>query len=272
MKQPANSQSSPRRPAGTSTTLSKACLLLRTVARVFPTGGSLSRIAREVDMNTATTHRLLTALAHEGLLSFDPYAKTYHVGFDLLQIAESAQAVAPDLQLRHSLQPMLARIAARTEEFCYLSIRANRDAVCIDVAEGTYPVTANTLDAGARRPLGVGAGAMALLAALPAHEGDRLVELNAPRYPRYAGLTRDDIRGWLAQSRHDGYVFNDGRIVPEVAAIGLAFHPPGSGDFVAVSVASIKSRMDPGRRQLVLDILHDEIGHWSEGHLQSANR
>jgi len=95
-------------------------------------------------MNTATAHRLLTALAHEGLLNFDPYAKTYHVGFELLQIAESAQAVAPDLKLRHHLRPMLASIAWRTEESTYLSILANRDSVCIDLAEGTYPISANT--------------------------------------------------------------------------------------------------------------------------------
>jgi len=35
-------------------------------------------------MNTATAQSSCwTALAHEGLLNFDPYAKTYHVGFEL---------------------------------------------------------------------------------------------------------------------------------------------------------------------------------------------
>ena len=250
------------RPVASSTTLAKASLLLRTVAKIFPTGGTLSRIAREVGMNTATTYRLLTALAHEGLLTFDPYAKTYHVGFELLQIAESAQAVAPDLKLRHHLRPMLASIARRTEESTYLSILANRDSVCIDLAEGTYPISANTLVAGARRPLGVGAGAMALLAALPLAEGNRMVLQNQERYERYSDITLTEVEQGLSECRRLGFAFNNGRIVPEVAALGVAFRVPDSGHYVAISVASVVSRMNTERRQLVIDVIRDEICQW----------
>lgn len=247
-----------------STTLTRACVLLRAVATTFPTGGSLSHIAREVGMNTATAHRLLTALSREGLLTFDPYAKTYHIGFDLLRMAESAREVAPDLRLRHALQPVLGRIAARTEDYTYLSIRANRDAVCIDVAEGSYPVTANTLVAGARRPLGVGAAAVALLAALPEREAQRMMELNAPRYPRYSGITRDEVERWLERAREQGYSVNEGRIVPEVSAIGVAFQVPGSGEYAAISVASVTSRMSQDRRQQVLETIREEVARWTQ--------
>ncbi len=251
-----------RRTATTSTTLAKASLLLRAVARNFPTGGTLSRIARQVDMNTATTHRLLSALAHEGLLSFDPYAKTYHIGFELMQIAESAQAVAPNLRLRHQLRTLITNVARRTEESTYLSVRSNGDSVCIDQAEGTYPVSANTLVAGARRPLGVGAGAMALLAALPEKEADRLVELNADRYERYSGITPAEVSAGLGATRRDGFAYNAGRIIPEVAALGMAFRVPETGNYVAVSVASVVSRMNPERRALVVGVLRDEINGW----------
>ncbi|WP_372972748.1 IclR family transcriptional regulator [Marinobacter sp.] len=254
-----------RKSATGSTTLTRACVLLRAVSTVFPTGGSLSNIAREVGMNTATAHRLLTALAGEGLLTFDPYAKTYHIGFDLLRMAESAQEVAPDLRLRHALQPVLGRIAARTEDYTYLSIRANRDAVCIDVAEGTYPVTANTLVAGSRRPLGIGAAAVALLAALPEREASRVMELNAPRYPRYSGITREEVEQWLDQAREQGYSVNEGRIVPEVSAVGVAFSEPGSADYAAISVASVTSRMSEARRREVLAIIREEVGNWRRG-------
>ncbi|ASK35848.1 IclR family transcriptional regulator [Alloalcanivorax mobilis] len=247
------------RNGASSTTLAKASLLLRTVARTFPTGGTLSRIAREVEMNTATTHRLLSALAHEGLLTFDPYVKTYQVGFELLQIAESAQAVAPDLRLRHRLRPMLAKIARRTEESTYLSIRSNQDSVCIDVAEGSYPVSANTLLAGARRPLGIGAGALALLALLPEAEGERMLLRNRDRYERYSGITLDEVKQGLAECRRDGFAFNNGRIVPEVAALGVAFQVQDTGQYVAISVASVVSRMNPERRQMVIEVIRDEI-------------
>ncbi|KAF0808405.1 IclR family regulatory protein [Alcanivorax xiamenensis] len=248
----------------TSTTLAKASLLLRTVARTFPTGGTLSRIAREVGMNTATAHRLLTALTHEGLLTFDPYVKTYHVGFELLDIAESAQAVAPDLQLRQRLRPMLKNISRRTEESTYLSIRSNRDSVCIDLSEGTYPISANTLMVGARRPLGIGAGSCSLLASLSVEEGDRMLLLNQDRYERYSGITLSEVRQWLLEYRRDGFAFNNGRIIPEVAALGVAFRVPGSGQDVAVSVASVVSRMSDERRRMVIDVIRNEISRLQE--------
>ncbi len=256
----ARSKERTRKSGSNSTSLAKASLLLRTVAKRFPTGGTLSRIAREVGMNTATAHRLLTALAHEGLLMFDPYTKAYHVGFELLEIAESAQGVAPDLQLRHQLRPLVNRISLRSEESTYLSVRSTLDALCIDLAEGTRPVSANTLVAGARRPLGIGAGSVSLLASLPEEESSRLIEQNEFRFERYAGATAADVSRYVAQYRRDGYAFNDGYIIPEVAALGIAFQVPDSNQIVAVSVASLRSRMHPERRQVVIDIMRDEIG------------
>lgn len=242
-----------------STTLAKAAQLLRTVAKHFPTGGTLSRIAREAGMNTATTHRLLTALTEEGLLTFDPYAKTYHVGFELLEIAESAQAVAPDLRLRHRLRPLLARIALRTEEWVYLYIRSSLDSICIDCVEGSYPLSTNTLAAGARRPLGISAGSIALLAALPLDEADRLIRENQHRFERYSGVTAGEVEEAVVSCRREGFALSDGRLVPEVAAIAVAFRMPGTREFFSISVASLRARMDEARRRTVVATIREEI-------------
>jgi DNA-binding IclR family transcriptional regulator len=243
----------------TNTSLAKASRLLHAVAHEFPTGGTLSRIARTVSMNTATVHRLLTALASEGLLTFDPYQKTYHIGFGLLEIAESAQAVAPDLQLRHQLKPLLNRISLRSEETTYLSVRSSRDALCIDVAEGTYPVSTNTLVPGSRRPLGVGAGSVALLASLPEDESAELILQNTGRFERYSGISARDVEDAVTECRRRGYALNQGRIVPEIAAVGLAFQVPGSRQTVAITVASVLSRMHSERRGEVISIILDEV-------------
>ena len=45
-----------------------------------------------------------------------------------------------------------------------LSLPSGIESLCIDVEEGTYPIRANYLRVGSRRPLGVGAGSLALLA------------------------------------------------------------------------------------------------------------
>jgi DNA-binding IclR family transcriptional regulator len=59
-----------------------------------------------------------------------------------------------------------------------------------------------------------------------------------------------------------GFAFNNGRIVPEVAALGVAFRVPDSEHRVAISVASVVSRMHAERRQLVIDVIRDEIRQW----------
>ena len=59
-----------------------------------------------------------------------------------------------------------------------------------------------------------------------------------------------------------GFAFNSGRIVPEVAALGVAFRVPDSEHRVAISVASVVSRMHAERRQLVIDVIRDEIRQW----------
>jgi len=62
---------------------------------------------------------------------------------------------------------MLAQYcAAHRRNPLYLSILANRDSVCMTGRKAPYPISANTLVAGARRPLGQVPGAMALLADL----------------------------------------------------------------------------------------------------------
>lgn len=245
-----------------STTLSKAARLLRLVANRFASGATLSQIAREASMHVATTHRLLMALVREGFLTFDPYAKTYQIGFELLEIAESAQNIATDLRMRHLLRPMMTRVAARTGGSIYLSIRSGPDSLCISCIQGSYPISANTLTTGSRRPLGVGAGSMALLAALPVEEADRITKENSGKFDRYSGITLFEVETGLARCRVDGYAFNNGRIVSDVAAIGMTCRVPDIAPTAGVSVTMPKSSIQLFGRQNIVDILNEEICHF----------
>jgi DNA-binding IclR family transcriptional regulator len=232
------------------------------VANRFASGATLSQIAREAGLHVATAHRLLMALVHEGFLTFDPYAKTYQIGFDLLEIAESAQGIATDLRLRHSLRPMMTRVAARIKGTIYLSIRSGPDSLCISCIRGSFPISANTLTTGSRRPLGIGAGSMALLADLPAEEADRITKENTGRFDRYSGITSFEVETGIARCRSDGYAFNDGRIVSDVVAIGMVCRVPDFAPVVGLSVAMPKSRLHLSGQQNIVDILNEEICHF----------
>ena len=108
------------------------------------------------------------------------------------------------------------------------------------------PIKALTLDVGIRRPLGVGAGGLAILSALPEAEADEIIDANAERYGKLSPLDPARVRAAVREGRARGFAFLDGPVVPGIAAVGVAF--PARDPIGAISVAAISTRLDEARR------------------------
>jgi len=108
---------------------------------------------------------------------------------------------------------------------------------------GDYPIRALPLDVGIRRPLGVGAGGLAILAALPEEEAEELVRINGSRYQAFGGLTAEHLLQAVVEARERGYAFLDSVATPGTAALGVAI--PCETVIAAISVAAISSRLQP---------------------------
>ncbi len=102
-----------------------------------------------------------------------------------------------------------------------LSVRSGVEAVCVEREIGSYPIRANYLDIGSRRPLGVGAGAMALLAWLPDREVDAILGIVVQRLGPYPRLSQAEIRSRVSESRARGYVVLLDQVVDTMGAIGV---------------------------------------------------
>src|SRR5260370_7930477 len=148
----------PTRPSAINS-VQKACRILRSLTE--PRVSRLSEVAGQAVLNKVTTLRILEVLTREGFVRRDEATKTYSLGneIDIL-----AGAVRDRDDLRSRAHPSLLRLAALSEDSVLLSVRSGTEAVCVDREVGSFPIRANYLDIGSRRPLGVGAGAMALLA------------------------------------------------------------------------------------------------------------
>ena len=231
------------------TSLGKALRLLRQVAACKDRGAKLSWLARKEGLARATAHRLLRDLVSEGFLSFDPYTKVYRVGPAVANIAAVASPLAQFDSLRAAMAPALEQIAGTLGDSTYLSVLCHGQALCIDRKIGSYPLTVNTLDVGAYRPLGAGGGSLALLAALPQEERDRVISENADLYERYGKLSKAKVAASVKHFDRDGYTFNRAFIIPEVGAIGLPFFDSRSELAGAVSVATVLTRLGPERRR-----------------------
>lgn len=97
--------------AGGTQSLERAIALLRAVAAQAPDGARLADLVAGSGLSKATTHRLLTALAREGLVEQDARSRRYHLGAELDALGQLAA-----LRHRPKAAPTATPVAAEPEE------------------------------------------------------------------------------------------------------------------------------------------------------------
>lgn len=224
--------------------LHRAIALLRVVGRNNEYGAALSQIAREADLHVATAHRMLSVLNQEGFITYDRVSKRYHLGLELHILAGSAH----QFTIRNHFRAALEKIAQETGDTAFLLIRSGNDALCIDRVEGKFPIRTVPIDIGIRRPLGIGAGSLALIAFLPPEQLEPILAANARRFPQYKNLAVEDIRSIAAESRRVGYVVSEGLFHEGVLSMGIPIFNKKGEAVAAVTVSSIAQRMGEKRR------------------------
>lgn len=78
----------------------------------------------------------------------------------------------------------------------YLYLPIMNDVICVERMEGAFPVRPLIRDVGARLPCGIGAGGVAILAALSDSPAKATLAANAQRYPEYHDLSEEKV--WRA--------------------------------------------------------------------------
>jgi DNA-binding IclR family transcriptional regulator len=227
--------------------------MLRVVASRGRDGMRLGDVVAASGLPLTTCFRMLQRLEVEGLVERHPVTRKYFLGPLLYELGLLAR---PRYQLAVRCEPALAALAETTKDTVYLSERGGLEAVCTARALGDYPIKALTLDVGIRRPLGVGAGGLAILCALPEAEADEIIEANAQRYGKLSTLDPARVRALTLEGRAQGFSFLDGPVVPGIAAVGVAF--PADNPIAALSVAAISTRLDATRRLEVAAALQDQ--------------
>ena len=203
--------------------IERAAVVLRVLAAGQGRARGFPKWRRRRSCRAPRTHRLLAALIQAHLVEQDADTRLFHIGFDLLAFAAKAAS-------RHGLVEMaqgaLQRLAERTSDAVFLSVRSGVESICVDRHEGSFPIRTLTLSVGDRRPLGVGAGSLALLAFLSDARIERLIAACARRLAPYPAFDVASIHGLVKQTRRQGDAFNDGRIVPGMSAVGVPIMGP----------------------------------------------
>ncbi|MFH5926345.1 IclR family transcriptional regulator [Roseomonas xinghualingensis] len=187
------------------------------------------------------------------------YFLWWPIGADSVEEAGRYRRCAAE---RHELPELtrasLVRLEERSEDTVYLSIRSGDDALCTARQEGRFPIKTLTLAVGDRRPLGVGVGSLALLAALPDAEVERVITGNADRLRSYTAFRPAKLRELVERTRAEGYATNPGMVLQGMMAVGVPVRTGGSQVAGALSIAAIEGRMQPERRAQLVAWLEEE--------------
>ena len=236
---------------GGAQSVARALALLRAVAEHNRQGARLSPLARKVGLHVATARRLLQVMADEGVVTYDPVTKLYHLGLELFRLGNQAQQYA----IRNRFHPALAKISEETQDTVFLLIRLGNDALCADMIQGEFPIRTILVNVGSRRPLGIGAGSLALIAFSDPGEFEQVVRVNAPRYSQFQGRTEKEIRAMAKKALKDGYVLSDGLFHKDAVSVGVPIFDFDGKVICSVTVSAIRSRMDPERRKSIVELV-----------------
>lgn len=191
-----------------------------------------------------SAHRILKQLIAERLAEHNRETHRYKLGPLAFELGIAGSTMH---DIRDLCEPAMARLAQDTEDTVYLVIRSGFEAVCMHRREGSFPIRTLVLEVGSRRPLGVGAGGLAILAAIPEDEQKEIIARVAPHLPTFGKLTEAALTDACNQTRESGIAVIQNRVSLGVTAVGVHFRDTMGQAIGAISVAALTQRMGASR-------------------------
>ena len=225
--------------------IARAARLLRLVTAGGEAGVGAAELARSADLTRPTAHRLLAALAHEGLVDHDEETGRWMPGPELFLMGSVA---ASRYDITAIARDVVRSLAVRTEESAFLSVRRGDETVCLLREEGSFPIRSFVLSEGVRFPLGVASAGLAILAFLPPHDVDAYFERHPALAERWgASHAERRLRTRLRETQERGYALNPGLIVKGSFGLGAAVFDRAGHPQWALSLTGVQFRFGPDR-------------------------
>ncbi len=220
-------------------------LLMRVVASAGRRGMTIAEITAASALSQSTVSRMLACLLLEGMVEREPRTRKYFVGHVIHELGLVARA---RYELAVASRTAMQALAEQSQDTVYLSEPSGIEAVCTAREEGSFPIKALPLHVGIRRPLGVGAGGLAILAAMSDAQAQEIMQANAQRYPAYGGIDLDYLNRGIAQSRLKGWSVVADKATTGMTAIGMPVLGRSGEPIGAISIAAITARMTSVRQ------------------------
>lgn len=244
----------------TSLNAERALDILLILGEAGPEGISLSQIAQKIGSAKPAAHRSLAALMHKGFAEAGARYGHYRLGPAVAMIARRQERLEPQIQL---IRPGMTEFARLTGFTVYLMVQAGVDAVCAEMVSRSTR-RQFTMGVGARVPMGVAAGSLALLSMLPEEVAGQIISANAERYLNHPSLRYVDaavVAEQVAAARIQGHAVNMGFYLPGEGGLGLPIPARRRYEVnVAVSFTAPLEMMTPDWIAATIAKLRDCLG------------
>lgn len=229
--------------------IQKTCRILSSL--VDPNVTRLTDIARVSDLDMSTCLRILKDLEIENFVERDPESKHYTLG---TQVYVMHQAMVKGLCPITLAKPSLIRLAKNHLDTVILSTQMGWESICLDICFGDYPIRANYLQVGSHRPLGVGAGSLALLASVSESERHEILPFIVKSLDRYPDFSYAYLLEKVEETKANGYAVLLDVVVERMGGISMAIKGPDGSPLAAISIAALSERITQRELELAASL------------------
>ena len=230
-------------------TLRRGLSVLRLLTRTGPAGLRMGEIGRRLTLNKATAIRLTRTLVDEGFVLHDRLSGSYRLGPEAFAVGLAAE---PSYALQRLSASTLRKLALESGDTVFFTVLHGYESICLSRNEGDFPIRNQIIKPGDRWPLGVGAGACAMLAALSDTEVDDVLTRNAAlRGQSFARCTDDAIWQLIRETRDKGYCVQPGLIIEGSWAVGVPVFDGSNRPVASISIAAIEIRLGTARSTML---------------------
>jgi DNA-binding IclR family transcriptional regulator len=214
----------------------------------------VTRVARDLELNSRTCFNILKTLVHEGLVTFDERTKTYSIGIGLVELAKGALEQASFVRM---LRPKLESLAMDHSVTATLWQRSRGErVVMVDLAENPAAIRVH-MSIGQRLPMYIAAlgRCMAAYSGLTENElRARISDLrweNAPSFEEYYA----DVQ--LVRER--GYAVDNGNYVKGVTTVSAPIVDTDNRAIMAISTVGFSAQFNKAS----IRALGESVRAWS---------
>lgn len=233
-----------------SQSLMKAFDILEAMAaRHRPMG--VTEIAKALDMNKATVHRILRTLADRGYVRQLEPSGAYALGLQLLALGNE---VLDSLDIINAARPIMQELSDLSGETVFLYIYDRGTVTLVHSVESAQAVRAS-LKAGRNVPIHATAAGKVFLAF---NDGEVLAKLEQSKLKRFTDRTLrsvQELRQQLDQIRSTDIAFDHGEYLHEVWCISTPIRNHRHQVVAALSLAGPEHRIETSRRPYLVDLV-----------------